>query len=171
MRRALRAARLPAFLTLVAIVLALVLNGRAELVLHVYVLVLAAILSIHLLRGIRAAHRPAAASAFESALRRPTRKQARLPQLERIEREVALGTATAFDLHYRLRPSLQRVASELLAAHRGIGLETAPEAARKALGDPAWEIVRPDRAPPAERSAPGLDAAGLRSVVVALEAL
>ena len=68
-----------------------------------------------------------------------------------MEREVALGLATAFDLHYRLRPRLRRIATELLAARRGIDLDGSPEAARRVLGDDAWEIVRGDREPPHER--------------------
>lgn len=171
MRTALRLAPLPALLTVVAIVLVIVLTGRAELVLHVYVLALAAIALLQLVRGIRAAHQPTAASLFDSALRRPKRRHERLPQLERVEREVTLGLATAFDLHYRLRPSLRRMAGELLASHRGIDLDGGTEAARKALGDETWEIVRADREPPVDRSAPGLDIASLRTVVASLEAL
>ena len=41
---------------------------------------------------------------------------------EKIEREVTLGLTTAFDLHFRLRPTLRRIASELLRARRGIDL-------------------------------------------------
>ena len=88
-----------------------------------------------------------------------------------MEREVSLGLATAFDLHYRLRPRLRRVAAELLAARRGIELDASPDAARRALGDDAWEIVRGDREPPRERFGPGLDIASLRLAVDALEAL
>jgi hypothetical protein len=88
-----------------------------------------------------------------------------------MEREVALGLATAFDLHYRLRPRLRRVATALLTARRGIELDANPEAARRALGDDAWEIVRGDREPPQERFAAGVDIASLRRAVSALEAL
>jgi hypothetical protein len=88
-----------------------------------------------------------------------------------MEREVSLGLATAFDLHYRLRPRLRRIAAELLAARRGIELDASPEAARRALGEDAWEIVRDDREPPHERFAPGLDIGSLRLAVIALENL
>ena len=84
---------------------------------------------------------------------------------------MTLGLATAFDLHYRLRPRLRRIATELLAARRGIDLDASPEAARRALGDDAWEIVRGDLEPPRERFAAGLDIASLRLAVSALEAL
>jgi hypothetical protein len=171
MRAALRFARLPALLTVVAIASVVLLTGRAELILRLYVLALAAVALIHLVRAVRAAHPPRARSPFDSALRRKKRRQERLPQLERIEREVTHGLATAIDLHYRLRPSLRRTASELLASHRGIDLDASPEAARAALGERTWEIVRRDRKAPDDRSAPGLDLASLRSVVASLEAL
>lgn len=172
MRTALRAAQLPVLLTLVAIVLVVVLTGRTELVLHVYVLALAFIALAHLVRAVRTAH-PPARSLFDSALPRPKRRHERLPQLERVEREVTLGLATAFDLHYRLRPSLRQTAAELLASHRGIDLDAPAQAkaARMALGEETWAIVRPDREPPENRSAPGLDIASLRNVVATLEAL
>ena len=95
----------------------------------------------------------------------------RVPELERIEREVTLGQTTAFDLHFRLRPTLRRIASELLRARRGIDLDANPEAARRALGDETWELVRADREPPHDRFGPGIELESLRHVVVSLEAL
>jgi hypothetical protein len=171
MRTAIRFARLPALLALVAIVFGIALSGRAELVLHVYALTLAAFALAHLVRALRAAQQPTSGSLFDSALRTRKRRDERLPELERVERAVTLGMTTAFDLHHRLRPSLRSTASELLAAHRGIDLDANPEAARKALGDECWEIVRGDREPPADRFEPGLDIASLRAVVTSLEAL
>ena len=88
-----------------------------------------------------------------------------------MEREVALGLATAFDLHYRLRPRLRRIATELLAARRGIDLDANPDAARRVLGEDAWQIVRGDLEPPRERFAPGLDIGSLRLAVASLEGL
>ena len=66
---------------------------------------------------------------------------------------------------------LRRTASELLRARRGIDLDADPEAARRALGDETWELLRPDREPPEERFGRGLELASLRSVVGSLEAL
>lgn len=171
MRSSIGLARLPLFLTLVAAVLVLVLSDRTGLILRVYLLALAAVALAHLVRLVRGALPAATGSAFEAGLRRRPRRPERLPELERVEREVSLGLATAFDLHYRLRPSLRRTARELLASRRGIDLDTSPEAARRALGDQTWEIVRPDREPPRERFAAGLDLASLRTVVASLEAL
>ena len=171
MRAAIRLAQLPALLTVVLVVLLIVLPGRAELVLHVYALALAAIALVHLIRAVRRAHPVAATSPFDAALRQRRRRSERLPELARVEREVSLGMATAFDLHYRLRPPLRRIAGELLAARRGIDLEGSPEAARKALGDQTWEIVRADREPPRDRYGAGLELATLHAVVESLEAL
>jgi hypothetical protein len=158
MRRALLTARLPVFITLV-------------LAVHVFVLVLAAIGLGHLLAALRNALPPRGPSPFDNALRTRARPTQRLPELERMEREVALGLATAFDLHYRLRPRLRRIATELLAARRGIDLDGNPDAARRALGEDAWQIVRGDLEPPPERFAPGVDIASLRLAVASLEGL
>ena len=171
MRGALRTARLPALLTFVAVVLMIALTGRVELVFHVYVLILAAIALAHLVRAVRTVHPPASRSGFDSALQKRKVRQQRLPELERVERAVTLGMTTAFDLHFRLRPSLRRTATELLAVHRGIDLDKSPDAARHMLGDETWEIVRADREPPANRSDPGIDIASLRAVVTSLEGI
>ena len=171
MRRALAIARFPLVLTVVLAIVVLAAPGRAGLAAHVYVLVLAAIGLGHLLAALRNALPPRRPSPFEAALRPRARPATRIPELERIEREVSLGLATAFDLHYRLRPRLRRIAAELLRARRGIELDANPDAARRALGDEAWEIVRGDLEPPRERFAAGLDVASLRLAVTALEAL
>jgi hypothetical protein len=167
----LRPAQLPLLLTIVLVVLLVVLTGRAELIVHVYVLVVASIGLFHLVRMVRGAHPSARRSRFDAALRRRPQRQERLPGLTKLEREVALGMATAFDLHYRLRPSLRRMAKELLAARRGIDLDAEPEVARLALGEDAWEIVRGDREPPGNRFGPGVSGAMLDRTVTSLEAL
>lgn len=171
MRGAIRVAQLPALLTVALVVLLIVLPGRRELVLHVYTLLLAAIALFHLVRAVRTARPVASASPFDAALRQHTRREERLPELAKVEREVSLGMSTAFDLHYRLRPPLRRIAGELLAARRGIDLDASPESARVALGEATWELVRPDREPPRDRYAAGLELAALHAVVVSLEAL
>ena len=170
-RAAFRAARLPALLTIALVVLVLVLPGRRELIVHVYVLAVAALVLLRLVNAVRAAHPAAGPSRFDAALRRRTRRQEPLPALERVERQVTLGMATAFDLHYRLRPALRRTAGELLAARRGIDLDGDPDAARRVLGEDTWEIVRGDREPTGDRFARGVDLASLGSVVASLEAI
>jgi len=171
MRVAIRMAQLPALLTVALVVLLIVLSGSTGLVLHVYALAIAAIALVHLVAAVRTANPASSASPFDAAVRKRTRSDERLPELARVEREVSLGMATAFDLHYRLRPPLRRIAGELLAARRGIDLDASPEAARDVLGEETWEIVRADREPPRDRYGPGLKLATLHNVVTSLEAL
>jgi len=80
---------------------------------------------------------------------------------------VGLGTQTAFDFHFRLRPVLVEIARGRLAA-RGIKLEDAARA-RSVLGEEAWELLRPEREPPRDRNAPGLATDELGRLVAALE--
>ena len=168
-RRLYRLARLLALLTVAAVALLFAFAGRRELVIHVYVLALAAIGLFQLVAAVRAASPRAGASAFDAALRSRARREERLPELAQLEREVTLGMATAFDLHYRLRPSLRRIAGELLASRRGTSLDGQPARARSVLGEETWELVRVDRRPPDNRYAPGIGVERLGTVVAALE--
>lgn len=170
-RGVLRFVRVPVYLGVAAVVAYLVLDGRGELILHVYVLALASYALFHLVGAVRRSHPASDPSRFEAALSRPHVREQRLPGLEKVEREVALGMATAFDLHYRLRPSLRRTATELLAARRAVDIDGQPDAAREALGEETWEVVRGDREPPTDRYARGLALDDLRTVVASLEAL
>ena len=156
---------------MLAIVL-LAAPGRAGLAAHVYVLVLAAIGLGHLLAALRNALPPRRPSPFDAALR--TRVASR---------DSGSPSSSGWSARWRSasRPPststtgcgrrLRRIATELLAARRGIDLDASPDAARRALGDDAWEIVRGDREPPRERFAAGLDIASLRLAVTALEDL
>jgi hypothetical protein len=170
-RAALRLGRFPVFLTLGLIVALVVLPGRVEIIVRVYVLLLAAFVLAQLLARLRSSLPERATSPVDTALRSRPRHPERVPELEKIEREVTLGMTTAFDLHFRLRPTLRRIASELLRARRGIDLDASPDAARRALGEETWELVREDREPPHDRFGRGLELESLRHVVVSLEAL
>jgi hypothetical protein len=170
-RKALPLVQFPVLLTIALVIALVAVPGRSELALRIFLLVLAAFALLHLVAAVRHAFPAAGPSPFERALRRREPRQDRLPELAKLEREVALGGSTAFDLHYRLRPPVRRIAGELLAARRGIDLDTEPEAARRLLGDEAWELVRPDREPPQNRYAPGIETAALATVVTSLEAL
>jgi hypothetical protein len=166
---ALRFLKLPIQLTVLFLTALLFFPKHAGLAGHVYIVLLAAVGLGRLVQVVRRTHPPMRRSAFDAALRTRPKKVERPEELQKVEREVALGAATAFDLHYRLRPSLRGIAGELLAARRGIDIEANPDAARRELGGEAWEIVRPDREPPAIRFGPGLDIGSLRAVVAALE--
>jgi hypothetical protein len=169
--RALRAAQLPILATAALVVTLALLPGRRELALHVYGLVLAALALSWLVGVVRRANPVAEVSPFDLGLRGRRDLREPVAELERLEREVSMAASTAFDLHFRLRPRVQRIARQLLASRRGIDLHTRPEAARRLLGEQAWNVVRPDAEPPRDRSAPGLPLARLRDVVVALERL
>lgn len=157
--------------TLALVVVAVALPGRRALALDVYLLFLGGLALLELGRATRIAHPPATASDFERALRRRPLKAERPAELTRLERAVALGSANAFYLHARLRPLLRRIADERLRVHRGVELETQPEAAREALGPEAWDLLRPDRPRPTDPDAPGLPLSRLESVVATLERL
>jgi hypothetical protein len=87
-----------------------------------------------------------------------------------LEVVIATRSSTAFDLHFRLRPTLREIADERLAA-RGLQLDRGGPVVEEALGEELWEIVRPDREPPFKRFAPGISPAAAARVVDRLEAL
>jgi hypothetical protein len=169
--RALRLGRFPLFLTLGLLGALAVLQGRAEIVVRVYVLSLAAFVLAQLLARLRSSLPEKGTSPVDAALRRRPPRVQRVAELEKIEGEVTLGLTTSFDLHFRLRPTLRRIASELLRARRGIDLDANPAAARRALGEETYELVREDREPPLNRFGPGIELDTLRGVVISLEAL
>ena len=88
----------------------------------------------------------------------------------RISRAVASGTASAGDLHLRLRPILREVAIDGLRRH-GVELDADPARAQERLAPATWELVRPDRPAPADAFARGLPAEQLDLVLDDLEAL
>ncbi len=94
----------------------------------------------------------------------------RVRGLEALEHAVEFSLATAFDVHYRLRPHLRIVAADRLERH-GVSLDRQPRRARALLGTEAWDLVRPDRPEPADRAARGIELACLRRVVERLDAL
>jgi hypothetical protein len=106
-------------------------------------------------------------SMFEHALARKTSKPTRPSEIVRIEREITLGTTSAGHLHTRLLPLLR----DAVAARLGIDFDLHPERARAALDEESWELLRPDRPEPADRSAPGLAIRRVRSVVDEIERL
>jgi hypothetical protein len=106
-------------------------------------------------------------SVFEHVLSRKTPEPTRPSEIVRIEREITLGTTSAGHLHTRLLPLLRDAAS----ARLGIDFDLHPERARAALGAESWELLRPDRPEPIDRSAPGLPIRRVRAVVDQLERL
>ena len=157
--------------TIALAVAAAVAPGRLELELRIYTLVVAGIALLAALGALRRAYPPPERSIVDEALEQPRHEEERLPQLARLEREVTLGVASSYDLHFRLRPTLRETAAGLLAVRRGIDMDRQPDRARRALGDETWELVRPDLPPPTDRLARGVEPERLRHVVETLEAL
>jgi len=165
---ALEALAVPTLLLVVGIVLA---PGRASLVAHIYVVVVGGgvlfALAVRLARSLHA-QRP---SPFELGLVPHREPAMRIQQLEQLEREVTLGSQSAWDLHARLAPTLRQTAAALLSTRRGIDLEREPGRAADVLGHEVWELVRPDRSPPDDRHQPGVDLARLDRTLDTLERL
>ena len=170
-RTARRLAPLPILGTIGLLAVIAFVPGRTELALHVYLLALAALALGWLVTVLDRSHPRALRSPFDLGLRERGRAAHSLPELARLEREVTLATTTAFDVHFRLRPVLRRIAERTLQSRRGIELDRDPGTSSRLLGAELWELVRPDREPPADRAAAGLDLDSLGRMVTALEHL
>jgi hypothetical protein len=109
-------------------------------------------------------------SRLAAALEPRTPEPLRIPELDRLERELNLGASRDFDLHYRLRPVVREIAVSRLE-RRGLRLDSGSAAVRELLGDDLWQLVRPDRERPPDRQAPGPGLAELRRSVEILERL
>lgn len=166
-----RLAPLPVLATIALVAVIAFVPGRTELALHVYLLALATLALGWLVTVLHRAHPPAVSSPFDLGLREPGLAIQPLPELARLEREVTLATTTAFDVHFRLRPVLRRIAERTLQSRRGIDLDRDVDVSSRLLGPDLWELVRPDREPPADRGAPGIDLASIGRMVTSLESI
>ncbi|HEV8648527.1 MAG TPA: hypothetical protein VG276_03800 [Actinomycetes bacterium] len=110
-------------------------------------------------------------SPYDRAARRGTGEPGRPEDLRRLEQALYFATMREADLHARVRPVLREVAELRLAARRGISLDGDPAAAAAALGPDLWELVRADRRPPADQTAPGATPAALGAMLDRLEAI
>jgi hypothetical protein len=153
--------------TLALVVLLGVRPVSADRIAAGYLLALAGIGLAALTRSLSSAVGEQPPSQFERMLTRAPEQSSRPPELVRIEREIVLGTSSAGHLHLRLLPLMREVA----AAKLGVDLERRPERAKTLLGDDAWELLRPDRPPPEDRTAPGLSQRRIRRLVDTLERL
>ena len=169
MRREVRSSlRLLAVTTLGLVVVAAFVPGRLSLGARIYALVLCLTALVLALMALRRAF-PA-----ETPLRENRRALSRPPppaSLARIEHEATLAVASSFELHYRFAPRLRSIAAGLLMSRKRISLAAQSAAARDALGDPTWELVRPDRPAPEDRLARGLTMHELEHVVDSLESV
>jgi hypothetical protein len=147
--------------TLVLVVLLGIRPVSLDHILAGYVLALAAIAIVALIRQLGAHGEYQPQSLFEHALSRKPEQPTRPPELVRIEREITLGTTSAGHLHTRLLPLLREAASARLGSRL----------TREQLGDEAWELLRPDRPEPIDRNAPSISIRRVRSIVTTLEQL
>lgn len=154
------------------LVLALVLSASgtpARKAVDAYLLFLGGVTLLALVAATSSAAGRERRSEFEDALTSTPVQPERPRDLVRLEREVHLAQANSLYLHVRFRRSLREIAAHRLRVHRGIELDRDHDAARAALGWEAWELLRPDRDPPASRDAPGMRLDELSAVVDAVE--
>lgn len=153
--------------TVLAAVALVAAPERRDLILDIYVLALGGIAVIRLVGLTRRRRGPGERSEFDDALRATHRPPVRIVERDKLAREVQLGMQTAFDLHYRLRPTLVEIAHNRLAG-RGISLDN-ERRAKGVLGEEAWELLRPGKEPPRDRNAPGIGSDELGRLVGVLE--
>ena len=144
--------------------------GRHEIELDVYVLVLGALGLLAMGSWQRQVVPREGESRLAGALEPQTPEPPRIPELDRLERELNLGASRDFDLHYRLRPVVREIAVSRLE-RRGLRLDSGSPAVRELLGDDLWQLVSPDRERPRDRQAAGPGLAELRQSVEILERL
>ncbi len=121
-------------------------------------------------RAARTGEPGAERSAYDRAARAGAGRPPPPDDLRRLEQALWFSSAREADLQLRLRPVLREIAELRLAGH-GIALDGDQEVARAALGRELWEVVRRDRAAPADPDAPGLSPAALHALVERLEAI
>lgn len=136
-------------------------------ILAAYVLALTALALLHLTRIARGGDpwlQPA--SELERAVVARSESRLRPTELVTIQRDITLGASSARHFHSRLQPILRDAAAARLAGRHNVDAERNPQAARRLLGDDAWEVVRPDPTPPADPAAEGLP---LRRLIAVLD--
>jgi len=135
--------------------------GIRNVTLHVYVFVVGALIMLGVVAAAGDAVPRRRRSELDRVLAESEQRERRLPEIERMEREVTLAAASAYDLHFRLLPHLREIAQcRIERAGRQPGPET--------LGR-WWELLRPDRPEPDDRFSTGISAAELRALVADLE--
>jgi hypothetical protein len=132
---------------LVSLAAAVVLGAgvvRASLVLQIYAVVLAALGLLAAVRLTRAAHPATPRHPLGVKLRRRRRADERPPDLESLERVIAIAAEDVFFLERRLLPVLRDVAEHRLRS-RGTSLER--ERGRELCGPELTELLerRPER--------------------------
>lgn len=146
--------------SVIAAYVALSQPGLRSVTLHAYVFVVGGLLMLGILAATGDAAPRRLRSELDAALTASERRDRPLPELERLEREVTLATASAYDLHFRLLPHLREIARARLA-------RSGKRPDEASLG--RWyELLRADRPPPDDRFGRGIGEADLRALVADL---
>jgi hypothetical protein len=139
--------------------------------LAIWVVLVAALVLVALVRHSRQDDEEEPARRFEAALRRRKPATSAPEELLRMDREIVLGAADADHAHRQLLPLLRTAAAARLASRRGVELDRRPETARALLGEEVWELLSPDRPEPADRHGPGIPRESIAAVIERVEAL
>ena len=147
--------------SLICLYVVLAQPGVRNVTLHAYVFVVGALLMLGVVAAAGDSVPRRQRSEFDAALASASRKEQPLAEVARIEREVTLSVATAYDAHVRLLPQLRQIAQARLER---TGRSLTPETAGR-----WWALLDPDRPEPDDRFAPGIPQADLRALVADLE--
>jgi hypothetical protein len=131
--------------------------GVRNVALHAYVFFVGGLIMLGVVAAAGDAVPRRKRSELEAALGGGARPAKRLPEVEKLEREVTLATSSAYDLHYRLLPQLREIAQARLE-------RTGRSMSPATLGR-WWELLRPDRPPPDDRFEKGISESELRALV------
>lgn len=156
--------------TIAFFIFRLLIPGRGQLVLDIFVITLGVFGLLALVAGLGSIAPPEEESELEAALEHEPPELPRVPELDRLERELALAAGRAFDLHVRLRPVLREIATARLQ-RRGLSLDSGSPAVRDLLGEQLWDWTAPERAAPDDRQARGPGLEELERTVERLERL
>lgn len=149
----------------------LLVPRQAQTLLRFYLIALAALAGITLVRVIASAHEQPRRSLFEALLRRRLPPEERLQELLDMKRDVAMSISSGLEFNYRLRRLLWAVAGHRLASRRRFSLEGDPDRTRALLGDKTWELLAPKDRWDVDRRSPGVPISDLEAVVSLLESL
>jgi uncharacterized protein (DUF1501 family) len=131
--------------------------GVRNVTLHAYVFIVGGLLMLGVVAAAGDAIPRRLRSELDAALAEQARPQKQLPEIEKLEREVTLATASAYDLHFRLLPHLREIAAARLER---AGHSPSPDT----LGR-WWELLRADRPAPEDRFGKGITPADLRALI------
>ncbi len=163
-----RVSALAAVLAAGALVALLLAGLGGGLALLVYVLSVGALVLLLSVTWLRAAL--PSGPRFDELTDRRVAREARIQELERMERLVSAAGWNMGELHYRLRPAVREVLTARLSRRHGVELDREPNRARALVGDgPLWELARPDREPPEDRHARGWPSRELERLLDQLE--